>query len=215
MHTRFSLVTVIATALAVAAPVRAQQVVQQSSTPKVFSFTPYVGYMVWGDYLKGPIGTTLTNKNGAIYGAQVGIDLSPNVALLGNVAYSKSDLQVGAPFIGGVGVGSSNIWLYDADLQLSLPSSANHPLPFKPFVQVGAGAMHYNVEALSVLNTKVTNLAFNVGLGFDYQLSPGIGVRLMAKDYIGKFDFKQATSLDVSGKTTNNVAVTAGIKIGF
>ena len=37
----------------------------------------------------------------------------------------------------------------------------------------------------------------------------------MAKDYIGKFDSKQATSLKLSGKTVNNVAVTAGIRIGF
>ena len=37
----------------------------------------------------------------------------------------------------------------------------------------------------------------------------------MAKDYIGKFDFKQATSLNVSGKTANNFAVTAGLKVDF
>ena len=216
MQIRFSLVAAIATTLAVAAPVGAQQVVEQTSTPKVFSLSPYAGYMVWGDYLKGPIGTSLSNKNGAVYGAQVGIDLSRNVALLGNVAYSRSDLQVGAPFIGGIGVGNSDVWLYDADLQFSLPSSGSRPLPIRPFLQVGAGAMHYNVDALSVLNAKATNFAANAGLGFDYYLSPGIGVRLMAKDYIGKFNVSQATSIgSIEGRTAHNFALTAGLNVGF
>ncbi len=36
-----------------------------------------------------------------------------------------------------------------------------------------------------------------------------------AKDYIGKFDVNQATSLDYSAKTSNNVALSAGLKLGF
>ncbi len=47
------------------------------------------------------------------------------------------------------------------------------------------------------------------------QLSPNFGVRLMAKDYLGKFDFKEATSFDLNGKTTNNVALTLGVNFGF
>ena len=51
--------------------------------------------------------------------------------------------------------------------------------------------------------------------GVDVKLSPNFGVRLMAKDYLGKFDFKEATSFDLNGKTTNNVALTLGVHFGF
>jgi len=37
----------------------------------------------------------------------------------------------------------------------------------------------------------------------------------MAKDYLGKFDFKEATTFNVNGKTTNNVALTLGVNFGF
>jgi hypothetical protein len=37
----------------------------------------------------------------------------------------------------------------------------------------------------------------------------------MAKDYLGKFDFKEATSFNLNGKTMNNVALTLGVHFGF
>jgi hypothetical protein len=37
----------------------------------------------------------------------------------------------------------------------------------------------------------------------------------MAKDYLGKFDLEEATSFDLKGKTTNNVALTLGVNLGF
>ena len=37
----------------------------------------------------------------------------------------------------------------------------------------------------------------------------------MAKDYIGKFDMKDATSLDLSGQTANNFAFSAGVRVSF
>jgi opacity protein-like surface antigen len=172
--------------------------------------------MIFGDYLRGPLGTSLSNKNGAIYGAQVGIDITPNLALVGNVAHSSSDLEVGAPIVGGFGVGNSSLWLYDGNLQLKLPAGENRVLPITPFVQVGAGAMHYNVNALSVVRTNATNFAFNAGAGFDYNVTPGIGLRVMAKDYIGKFNFRQATSLgNIEGRTAHSFALTAGLNVGF
>ena len=56
-----------------------------------------------------------------------------------------------------------------------------------PFLQGGVGAMRYEVES-GFLNTTATNVAYNVGGGVDVQLTPNLGLRLMAKDYIGKFD---------------------------
>ena len=36
-----------------------------------------------------------------------------------------------------------------------------------------------------------------------------------AKDYIGKFDFQDATTFDFSGQTTNNFALSAGLRFSF
>ena len=45
------------------------------------------------------------------------------------------------------------------------------------------------------------------------------GIRLAAKDYFGKFDFKDATGFDgiagTSSKTAHNLAFTAGLRLDF
>lgn len=202
-------------ALVAAAPARAQGIRPVPEQQSLFTFTPYAGYMIFGDFLKGPVGTTLSTKNGPVYGVQAGMYVAPNVAILGNVAYSSSNLQVGLPFLGGVGVGNANVWLYDGDLQFEIPTRSVGSTVVKPFVQVGAGAMRYDIDAASILKTKATNFAWNAGAGLDVRMSPTVGLRLMAKDYIGKFDFKEATSLNVQGRTAQNWALTAGLKIGF
>ena len=43
-----------------------------------------------------------------------------------------------------------------------------------------------------------------------------MSLRLMARDYIGKFNFQDATSLDIdAGGTTSNYALSAGIRLSF
>ncbi len=188
-----------------AAPLAAQQ----PSTRPVYSLTPYVGYIVFGDFLKGPIGATLSNANGAVYGAQLGVNLTKNLALIGNVALASTDLEVGVPFLGGVSVGHSSAWLYDGGIQLSLPVGT-----LTPFMQVGAGAIRHDVENGPV-KSDATNLALNAGLGVDIAFGRNLGLRLMAKDYVGRFDFKEATQLNLEGKQTHNWALSAGLKLGF
>ncbi|MGH9421679.1 MAG: hypothetical protein ACRD3J_17005, partial [Thermoanaerobaculia bacterium] len=84
-----------------------------------------------------------------------------------------------------------------------------------PFVQAGIGGMKYNVNVEGI-NTNASNFAFNAGVGADVPLATNIGLRIMAKDYIGKFDVNQATSLDITnGNTSNNIAISAGLKLGF
>ena len=76
--------------------------------------------------------------------------------------------------------------------------------------------MRWNVDLASTgLRATSTNLTGNVGAGLDVSLGQSMGLRLMAKDYIGKFDFKQATSFDISGKMAQNWAITAGVRLGF
>jgi hypothetical protein len=40
--------------------------------PSVARLTPYVGYMTFGDYIDGPIGTRISNANSAVYGVTGG-----------------------------------------------------------------------------------------------------------------------------------------------
>lgn len=200
----------IAMSLAAALPVAAQA----PASGTVLHVSPYVGYMVFGDYLKGPLGTTLSNAPGMLYGTQVGLSLSPNLSLIGNVGYSSSDIKVGIPFLGGVSVGSSSMLIYDAGLEYNFGSSKAGAMPFTPFVQAGAGAMRYNINE-SILNTQATNFAGNVGVGADLALGRGLALRVLAKDYIGKFNFQDATGLGITGETAHNLAFSAGLRLDF
>ena len=184
------------------------------TTGKAFDLAPYAGYMVFGDYIKGPLGTSLTNAPAPIFGAQLGMRLAPNVSLVGNVATTSSDIKAGIPIIGGFSVAHSNLLLYDAGLQLDIPVTTMGGTSLSPFVQAGAGAIRYDITQ-SVLSAKATNFAANVGLGADVALGSGLGVRLMAKDYIGKFDFKDATFMDFSGETAHSFAFSAGLRLSF
>ena len=179
-----------------------------------FELTPYAGYMIFGDYLKGPLGTNISNAPGVLYGVQLGMKIYPNVSLIGNLGYTSSDVTAGIPFLGGYSIAHSSTLLYDGGLQLDLPLTTTSGFSLKPFAQVGAGAMHYNINA-SILQTNTTNFAANVGLGADLGLGQSMGLRLMAKDYIGKFNFQDATQLDVQGQTAHNWALSAGLRFNF
>jgi opacity protein-like surface antigen len=195
-----------------AASLGALPLAAQQAKPTVFDVSPYAGYMMFGKLFEGPIGTSVSAGSGPVYGAQMSLTMAKNIALYGNVGYSSSDLKIGLPIIGGLDVGSSKALLYDGGVELKVPLQAASIVT--PFVQGGVGAIRYEVES-GFLNTNATNVAYNFGGGVDVKLSPNFGVRLMAKDYLGKFDFKEATSFDLNGKTTNNVALTLGVHFGF
>lgn len=183
---------------------------QSVARPAGVTVAPYAGYMLFGKYLEGPLGSSISSAAGPIVGAQLGINLAPGIALVGNVGYASGDLKVGLPLLGGISVGSSSAWLYDGGLQLGIPVATG----FAPFIQVGAGAIRHEISS-GPLATKSTNFAGNVGLGADLSLSRNFGLRLLAKDYIGKFDVKEATSLDVQSKVAHNVALGAGLTLKF
>ena len=46
-------------------------------------------------------------------------------------------------------------------------------------------------------------------------LGRNVGLRLLAKDYIGRFDVQEASGLDAEGEIGHNVALSVGLKLGF
>jgi hypothetical protein len=218
MNARGAVAASLAAVIAAATPVHAQRGLRRITTtgPEIFQFTPYVGYMVIGDLLRDPGGFSLSGAGSAVYGAQLGLRLTRDVSLVGNVAYSSSDLKEGGPFSSGVVVGSAGVWMYDGALQFALRMPGpRRAMPVVPFVQVGAGAMHYDIRNSDIPDTRETNFAWNAGIGLDVHMAPEVGLRLMAKDYIGRFSFRDPTGLEVIGPVAQDWALTAGLRIGF
>lgn len=176
--------------------------------------TPYAGYMMFGNFIDGPLGTSLGSSASPVYGAQLGLTLLPGVVLVGNVAHASGNLKVGIPLLGGINAGTTSALIADGGVQLSIPTPG--AAIYSPFIQAGVGAMKWDVNlGTTGLTAHSTSLTGNLGAGLDLRLGQTVALRLMAKDYIGKFDFKEATSLNVSGKTAQNWALTAGVKVGF
>lgn len=63
------------------------------------------------------------------------------------------------------------------------------------------------------LATQATNVVGTIGAGADIALSRNVGLRLMAKDYIGRFDVREATTIDYEPGIAHNVGLSAGIKV--
>jgi opacity protein-like surface antigen len=185
---------------------------QHSAGPS-FGITPYAGYMKFGNLISGPLGTDVRNAAGAVYGAEATLGLTHGIALVGNVGYSQPGLEIGAPLIGGLPVGRSSVLLYDAALRLRVPVGTGG-LPISPFVQGGAGQVRQSID-IGPLTTHATNFAYNLGAGADVAIASRLGLQFMVKDYIGKFDASGATALNVNPKTTNNWAVSAGLRLGM
>ena len=177
------------------------------------SISPYAGYMMFGDIIDGPLGTSLTSSSGTVFGLQGNLPLGSVISVVGNVAYSEPDLRFGVPIVGGITFGKSQVLMYDAGLQLSAPSGFGQRT-ITPFVQVGAGGMKYDVDVAGIKRS-ASNIAFNAGLGVDVPLAQNLGIRLFAKDYIGKFDVKEAAGVDYDANTSHNVALSAGLKLQF
>jgi hypothetical protein len=183
----------------------------QSAWGPSFGLTPYAGYIKFGSLISGPFGTSIRDASSAVYGAEAQLGLTKGIALVGNVAYSQPDLQVGAPLICGVSVGRSSVLLYDGALRLRVAGDGR--ASYLAVHQGGAGAVRQSFD-IGPATTHATNFAYNVGAGADLGARPTAGVQLMVKDYIGKFDAQQATSI-VDTKTTHNWAVSAGLRLGL
>lgn len=200
--------------LALAAPAMAQEgSIGNPDKPSVFSLVPYAGYMIYGDHFKTPSDIEFTNDNALIIGAQASFDFSPNIALVGNFGWSKTNWELESDLGGEAFAGDVGVWVYDGSLQLRLPVSAGMST-FAPFVQAGVGAIKFSVDNNDIESDGATNIAYNVGLGADFQVG-GLGLRLMAKDYISSFSWDELEDTDIDDQISHNFALTAGLKFSF
>ena len=199
-----SLATVVIAAagsVALASPLLAQ---------KRSELVPVAGYILFDDMLRGPVGTSLSNGNGTMVGAQIGVPIAGPLSLFAGGSYARSELTVGLPILGGISIGDTDAWIFDGGLQLR----ANDAGRIAPLVQVGVGGTHYRISN-SLLATSATNAVVSVGAGIDLELSPNLGIRLMAKDYVGKFDFQEAVVANIRGRTSHNVGLMAGLRLSM
>lgn len=183
-------------------------------TGTAFEVTPYAGYLLPGSLFSGPLGSSIGSAPAPLIGTQLGMRVAPNVSVIGNLATGSSDIKAGIPILGGVSVATSRMVLYDAGLQLDMPMATMTGIAFSPFLQAGAGGMRYEVSE-SLLTFTSNSLAGNVGLGADVTVGSGVGVRLMAKDYIGRYDFQEATGIDYDNGTKNSYALSLGVRFSF
>ena len=197
-----------------------------ASTLPAFQITPYVGYIDFGKYINGPLGSNIGLPNGPIFGGQVSLSLTRNLAIYGELGYAESQRVTPYGYGGTISGNTSGFWLYDGGLQIMAPFKAEDRHWLVPFVQVGAGGVDYRLYNYTNGNTGTdSRFAWNGGVGLDYHFTRQVGVRLMAKDYIAMFTVPHMETLLVNNvaeprsvsaqDNNNNYAFTAGLNIGF
>ena len=134
--------------------------------------------MVFGNYLSGPLGTTLSNAPGMVYGTQVGLSLAPELSLVGNIGYTTSDMKVGIPFLGGVSVGHSSMLIYDAGLEYNLGATTRRLVADSRRSSRRASARCSTTSSSrSSTHTRRTSPG-NIGVGADYTIEQRDGAAL-------------------------------------
>lgn len=206
---------------AAAAPASAQESVAGTKT-SVFSITPYVGYVFFGDLFETANGLEYTQDNSGIFGAEATIDLGRSLSLVGNFGYSKTNFEFERGGTGDTEFRASadvGTFLYDGSLRFRLPIT-NGQSVFSPYVQAGVGAVRWSYDTDDFTAPgATTNVAYNVGVGTTWKFA-GIGLRGEVKDYITSLSWERPSDAndfeDVSEKNiAHNWAVSLGLTFAF
>ena len=222
------LIVCAAVAVVAVAPVAGAQESVVTGKPSVFHITPYVGYVAFGDHFEFSDGTEYTNSNAALFGGQVGLDVSRYASIVGNFGYSKTSFEFERDVAGTTNdfesrIDGVGVFLYDANLHLKVPVIMGMTA-LSPFIQGGVGQIKFSEDTDDIRGNGASNIAYNVGIGTDFQVR-GLGLRLMAKDYISSFAWDDLKS-SPTGSTNNfqnikdasishNWAFSLGLKFGF
>jgi hypothetical protein len=175
--------------------------------------TPYVGFLASGSIANGPFGFEIGNAGAPVYGLQLGLNLTPNIAIVGNIGYADSELEAGLPIIGGYSFADSKVLMYDGGLQLRFPVTTRSGTGIVPFIEGGIGAIR-NELTVGPVRTTSTNVAMIAGGGLDLQLTNSLGVRLMAKDHMSRFDYGEAIGIPNEGRRAHNWVLGIGLNLG-
>lgn len=186
---------------------------------------PYAGYMRFGDFLRGPAGVALTAEPGTAFGMQGSVNLGRSrFSVYGNAALARTRATVsGAPSVfgfdvGSVGLGTTTMQFFDGGVQMDLVNRYDERQKVVPFVQLGAGAVRYDVDnaiAEQFVTTSGTNFAGNVGLGADIRVTPSFAVNVLAKDYIADFRNSTTSQFGAQGRWANHLGLNVGVTFGF
>jgi len=209
-------------ALATAAAAATAQAQEQPSVvtgnPAAFRVQPYVGVVKFGALNEYDNGVRESFDTRPVYGAQAALSLTRNLSVVGNFGYARTrpvlkNYAASAQTPNGSDVG---VWLYDANAEYRLPVTVARGM-VRPFVQAGAGQIRYSTDATNISSRSNTSTALNAGAGVDVGLGP-VGVRVMAKDYLTSLDWDRAEDVTLRNRASrraNNLALTAGLTIGF
>jgi len=170
---------------------------------------PLAGTMLFGDMVRGPIGTSLSLGTAPLIGAQVAVSVAGPLALYGSAGFARSDIRVGVPLVGGLDVGDADVMLGDAGLELRGVGDA-----VRPFLQLGVGVARYRVRH-ELLDIESNGAVWVGGAGIDMAVSRSLGLRLLARDHVGAPDLREALLLDVEGRTSHNLSFSVGLAFGF
>jgi hypothetical protein len=186
--------------------------------PPAIGFTPYAGYMTFGDNFSvgAGSGARFASNNSFVAGAELGLNLGKSFSIVGNAAYSKPNWDIGNATAPASSVGAS-IWLFDGALRLRLPLAEDSDVGprFVPFIQAGAGGIHYSLDNNPFGADGNTNFAFNAGAGADIRFARSFGIRLMAKDYVTSLSWSSTSNVNLSSNTSQNWAFTLGLVLGY
>lgn len=176
--------------------------------------TPYVGFLASGSIANGPFGFAIGNAGAPMFGVQLGINVTPNIALVGNVGYADSQLEAGLPIIGGYSLADSKVLMYDGGVQLRFPAVSRAGTGIVPFVEGGIGGIR-NEVTVGPVSTTSTNVAIVAGGGVDLQLTHALGIRFMAKDHVSRFDYGEAIGFPNEGRRAHNWVLGLGLNLGW
>lgn len=145
-------------------------------------------------------------EEGRIYGGRLGLAFTRNLLLQGSVAFSP--LRV---IYGGTEV-NLNTFMYDAVLGYSFPLMGR----LEGLLLGGGGMTQWTLAG----GSSVESLNAVAGGGFRFHLSPGLAVRVDARDHIIFDSYTELREqlnpgLELSGETTHSVEITAGLALSL
>jgi hypothetical protein len=194
--------------------VEAQRTSSIIVTRGAFSIEPFGGYLISQNFIDGPLDTRLGSVAAPLFGVQGSLPLAPGASIIGSIGYSSGDLEVGAPIVGGVSIGDSDAWVFDASVELRMDSWEERGSRFIPFVQLGGGAIYRQIGVLGI-TADATDFMVSAGVGADIPISNTMGIRLQARDHYGKADFGSLGPLEARTEDLHTFALSAGVRFAF